>query len=276
MYKSMSTIHNIKPKQTFAFSELNKKISEFPFHVKYDKRGDFTFYYWVPEKSTRGVDVSIEGDIIEIRNTVLSNVDDYELTNYLTREIISLTHGRVYNEDEEEVVSDPVFSSDKIKQLELDECNLLTYYAEKDQEFTVFGPVREVHIGKRIINELRQEGESGIVNLQLLDLILEVNYNLPDYEEGIVMEGKDPKSGKWKYMKVITNTVDLIIGKYDAVLFTDGEKVFMISNELLNTILPGEWELVDEYTIIAPILEERSWLKLLEAARALDISSEIL
>lgn len=272
----MSTIHHIKPKGTFSFPKLNLKLRELPFDVQFRNKHDNIYYYWVPNKSTRGVDVSIENDLIELRNTILSNTYDYELTKLLIWEILAITQGKVYNEDNDEVVGDVIMSKKAIEENISGEKDMIVHFAEKGEDISVYGPIREVHFGKKVMKELRQSNNNSIESFQLIDLICKINYKLPDYEDGMVMKANDKKSGEPKFFKVITNKVDLIIGKYDAVLFNDEGKVVMLSNELLNTILPHEWELVDEYTIIAPILEERSWLKLLEAARALDISSEIL
>lgn len=272
----MSTIHNIKPKGTFTFSKLNLKLRELPFDVQFRNKHDNIYYYWVPDKATRGVDVTIEDDLIEVRNTILSNTNDYELTKLLIWEILAITHGKVYNEENEEVMGDVIMSKKAIEKNISGEKDVIVHFTDKGEVISVDGPVRKVHFGKRVMKELRQSNNNSIESFQLLDLICKVNYNLPIYEDGMVMEVIDKKSGEPKYMKLITGKENLIIGKYDAVLFNDEGKVVMLSNELLNTILPHEWELVDEYTIIAPILEERSWLKLLEAARALDISSEIL
>ena len=45
----------------------------------------------------------------------------------------------------------------------------------------------------------------------------------------------------------------------------------MITNEILNTILPSNWTLIDEYTIVAPSINQSEWKKLLTHAKKYDL-----
>ena len=73
-------------------------------------------------------------------------------------------------------------------------------------------------------------------------------------------------------MKLLTNEVDYIIDKYDFILLqTTEEQPIMITNEILNSMLPSNWQLVDEFTIVAPITSQDEWNKLLTNAKKQDL-----
>ena len=49
----------------------------------------------------------------------------------------------------------------------------------------------------------------------------------------------------------------------------------IITNDILNTILPDNWTLVDEYTIVAPITDQYQWEKLLKQAKERDLTYSV-
>lgn len=101
----------------------------------------------------------------------------------------------------------------------------------------------------------------------MLDLIIEVNYRIPDYDYGDIMKMKKSKKDTM-ILKLLTNRVNCIIDSYDFILLnTSKEEPIVITNDILNAILPSKWELIDEYTIVAPILEQREWVELLDNAK---------
>ncbi len=66
------------------------------------------------------------------------------------------------------------------------------------------------------------------------------------------------------------------IDKYDYILFPKNEsEIIAITNDTLNTILPESWQRVDEYTIVAPILSEDEFEKLVAQAEKLDQYNEL-
>ena len=254
----MSVIHKIFPEKPFSFSRLNRYVA-IRKGVKVLKRSDKTFYYWCDRHSTRGVDISIENDYIEVRNTVLSNRPDYELTNILTTNILSFTNGAIINENDEKC-SPIVWNNESITKQEITDCEVI-HLLSREEEIAIFGPIRDVFFGGRLYNKFKTfKGEQLRDNM--FALILQINYNLPKYDDcHIMLVGKtDDDQNK---MIVLSNDTDCIIGRYDKImLYTSGDPI-MITNEILNTILPIRWSLIDEYTIIAPVLDQSDWNKLL-------------
>lgn len=267
----MSIIHNIIPKMPLDISRLNKFVSTID-NAASEKRGEGTHYYWIDGRSTRGFDITIEDGSIEIRNTILSNKTDYELTNRIAAEILSLTNGIIINEEDEKV-SLPIFDPDRILELEINDCKMIQMFARDQGPITIFGPVREVHLGSRLFEEFGHvQGEK--LRDKIFDVILTVNYRIPNFEYGNIMEVMNEAEEK-KIMKLITNNFDTIIDKYDYILLHRGDKKpIMITNSILNTMLPSNWYLVDEFTVVAPVANGDEWNHLLEKANKFDMWDE--
>ena len=266
----MSIVHNIITKSHFNFNDLNRVLLSHS-EIKFENRGENIFYYWINKKSTRGVNLSINEDSIEIKNTVLSNKHDYQLTNLLVSKILPLTNGTLINENEEQILSFPLFNDDKIAEIEIQDCKMI-YYFTKDNNITIYGPIRKVHFGKRLHEQFKKLNEEQLKN-KMLDLIIEVNYRIPDYDYGDIMKMKKSKKDTM-ILKLLTNRVNCIIDSYDFILLnTSKEEPIVITNDILNAILPSKWELIDEYTIVAPILEQREWAELLDNAKNMTCST---
>src|SRR5690606_20847300 len=100
----------------------------------------------------RGVDISLYSDYIEIRNTILSNEFDYELTNYLVGKIVDITNGEIIDE-EEGTVSLPLFNQDKIEEQKAKDCAHIRTLSKTTEDLVIYGPIRKVHFGKRLYRE---------------------------------------------------------------------------------------------------------------------------
>ena len=264
----MSKNHYIIPEIKFNFSKLNEAIENTE-NIKFEQRGEKTYYYWINFKSIRGVDVSIEDNFIEIRNTILSNQTDYSLTRILVENIIELTNGKLLDEEENEIEIKSLFKNEEIKKFELEDCKHILMFSEIHEDIAIFGPIRQIHFGNRIHEKLKKLNDEDL-KCEMFKIALNVQYNIPNYEFGNIMEVGNNEDDK-KKMKLLTGKYDCLIDKYDYILINqDDEKPIMITNAILNTILPNSWELVDEFTIIAPTLNETEWLKLVENSKKYD------
>jgi hypothetical protein len=266
----MSVIHKIINKRPLSTQSLETFVSTIDGAMCRDKNEE-TSFFWIDGKSTRGVDITIEPNFIEVRNTVLSNRFDYELTNKIVDEILVMTNGIVLNEEDEIVNDFPIFDNHKIAENEIHDCEVINHFVSKGQQITVFSPIRDVHLGEHTKFE-SHEGEQ--LKNEMFDLILKVNYQLPDFGSSGIMQVTDPENpDKPKIMKVVSSGTDYILGKYDYILLfiDENEPPIMITNEILNTMLPSNWTLVDEFTIVAPAINEDEWEKLLTNAKKYDL-----
>lgn len=265
----MSIIHNIVYKRQLDISRLDKFVSTIE-GATYENRGEDVLYFWIEGKSTRGFDITFEDGYIEVRNTILSNKSDYELTNKIVAEILSLTDGIIIDEEEEPLTILPIFGTAKINETEIRDCELIQLLSKEKEEIAIYGPVRKIYFGKRTY-ELLKNYKGKELKDKMFDIILNVNYQIPDFGYGNIMQVGNSDDDK-KIMKLITNEVDYIIDKYDFILLqTTEEQPIMITNEILNSILPSNWKLVDEFTIVAPITSPNEWSKLLTNAKKQDL-----
>jgi len=265
----MSIVHRIISKQPLDVSRLNAFVSTID-GALFEERGEGDVFYWIDGKSTRGFDITLEQDAIEVRNMVLSNRYDYELTNKVVDEILHLTGGKVLDIDEEPVTVFPIWDSDKIAETEIRDCEVI-HILSKEHEIAIDGPIRNVHFGKRLHKNFASLKGEQLRN-KMLDLILYVNYQIPNFERGNIMRVSD-STEEQKIIKVVANETDCILDKYDYILLwvAEGQHPLMITNEILNTMLPSNWKLVDEYTVVAPITSEKEWEKLLADAKKQDL-----
>lgn len=268
----MSVIHNIINKKPLDILILDKLVSTIE-GAKFEDRGGGVFYFWIDGKSTRGLDITIEQGYIEVRNTVLSNRHDYDLSNKIVAQILTLTDGIILDEDEEQISNLPIFDNYKIAKLEINDSETIQVLSKEHEDIAIFGPIRKVHFGKRLYEQFKGlKGEQ--LKDKMFELILTVNYRIPNFEYGNIMQVGNSEEDK-KIMKLLTNETDCIIDKYDYILLKSSEEQpIIITNEILNSMLPSNWQLVDEFTIVAPITDKGQWNRLLINAKKFDLWNE--
>jgi len=268
----MSIVHNIIGKRPIDMSKIDTFVSNIDGAIC-ENRGEGTYHFWIDGKSTRGFEITLERDSIEVRNMVLSNRYDYELTNKIVTKILSLTDGIILNEDEEKRTHYPIFDNDRITETEIQDCECICVLS-KENDVAICGPIRNVHFGKRMHKEFESLKGEQLKN-KIFDLILTVNYQLPFFEPSGIMRVSSPENeGKEKIMKFLSEETDYILSKYDYILLhnpDNSEKPIMVTNEILNTILPPNWTLIDEYTVVAPGISQSVWRKLLTNAEKYDL-----
>lgn len=266
----MSIVHNIIGKRPIDMSRIDTFVSNIDGAIC-ENRGEKTYHFWIDGKSTRGFEITLERDSIEVRNLVLSNRYDYELTNKIVTKILSLIDGIILNEEDEECVRYPIFDNDKITETEIQDCECV-YILSKEHDVAICGPIRDVHFGKRMYKEFESLKGEQLRN-KIFNLILTVNYKLPLFEPSGIMRVSSPENEE-KIMKFLSEETDYILGKYDYILLhniENSEKPIMITNEILNKILPPNWTLIDEYTIVAPSINQNEWKKLLTNSKKYDL-----
>lgn len=286
----MSKTHYIQTNLEFSIDSFILHIAEEIEHVEYQKRTDNLCYLWFTEASTRGVDISIEeNELIEIRNTVMSNDADYNLTNIVAEAICVVYDGTLLTIDDDYEYTDneldddvlklmakelPVYTDEQIeKAIHDDTKTLRVIITQLKDPITVFGPIRKTHFGVEFMSSFEDKSTEELTTI-MHNYIQKVNYSLPNYNYGNVLatgEGENQKT-----LKLITNEVDCMIDKYDYILFQiDEETIYAITNNDLNTILPKQWNRVDEYTIVASKLNKVEWKNLLQRVYPLNKYHEI-
>ncbi|WP_329806341.1 hypothetical protein [Flavobacterium facile] len=273
----MSINHYIQTQVSFDFEKLHEILSKNAPEISFEQRSDNLSYFWQNNNSTRGVDVSIENGLVELRNTAMSNTTDYNITQYIANLICEVFEGTIFIEDEEEdneddeslkliPIEDEMFPINEINEMQLHDASLMKTIIEQIGDYiTIDGPKRKVHFGVDFMSTYHTNSDEELLVI-MHNLIKKVNYELPDYSYGTVMEVGNDESEK-KIVKLLTNQVACIIDKYDYILFQKNDKeIIAITNDDLNAILPNTWTRIDEYTIVAPIIANETFIQLMANA----------
>lgn len=270
----MSIIHNIKTKSTLDFNILNEIIEKTIENVRIEYREENVFYYWLDQYSARGLNVSIEDDnLIEIRNTIMSNKSDYILTNKIVELILNQLSGVVSDEEDNIIAKFPLFDDKIIEELELRDTNVI-FTISKNDDVTINAPNSIVNFGSRLYKELSTLSKE-IRKDKIYEIIHNCQYNIPNYSYGNRIQIETKESKDPQILKLLTNDVDCLIDKYDKImLHCDEGNPIMITNKILNSILPQQWILYDEYKIAAPRLPNEEWELLKKRALELDIFND--
>jgi hypothetical protein len=237
--------------------------------LKAEARGEDDYFLYIYGESARGIDLTLENNVLEIRTTTLASNADYELANEVAKVTLNLFGGVIYNEEEELLQSNILFDEERINTIQAYDANTLKSLCALEKSISIYGPMRQVHFGYNMFKVLEVFNNAALYE-KMYKVIHAVQYELPDFNTGGVLktgEGEDAK-----FIKVLASGFDYIIDKYDYLILDrkiEGN-MLMITNEILNTILPNSWKLMDEYTILAPALNENEWLELIEKATPLN------
>lgn len=179
----MSITHTITPKKKFKISELNKFVLSIQ-DATFKKIEADSFLYWVKEKSTRGVYLTIESYGINVRNTLLSNSYDYELTNDIVEKILLLTDGGICDEEERGIRGFPLFDEDRINEFELRDCEIIQTLAKLcKKEVTIGGPEgNPIHFNKQFYEAFKNLSVEEFRH-KIYNIILTANYKLTTAED---------------------------------------------------------------------------------------------
>src|SRR5690606_28838808 len=267
----MSTIHKVITENKLDINYLFELIQKsFDSEIICEERGSNVYYFWVKEKSTRGMDITLEDYGVEIRNTGLSNKADLMLTNIITENILKLVNGELINEDDEKITQFPLYSEIAIKDIMKNEARTIFILSRENNEIAIFGPIRKTYFGRKTYEALAKYEKDGfLLSQKIEELILKSQYHLPDYGYGNILQAENGENPL--ILKLLTNKTDYIIDKYDYILVEqEGKNPIMITNDDLNKILPASWSLIDEYTVVAPIAPEYEWEELVKRAKNYD------
>ena len=143
---------------------------------------------------------------------------------------------------------------------------------------TLFCPHRSVHLGKTVFKKLVHL-EEGKVIAELEKLIKDINYSYPVYSYGLIVSWKsDDGETIIEKINVLDNVTHSMIDKYDYLMFNhpiNQERQIVITNDQLNTILPKQWKLLDDYTILAPPLPDKDWFAFRLEATKIDLYDKV-
>jgi len=269
----MSITHEIHTEKYLDIDNVISTLSRADNTLQVQNQGKGIYHFYSNGKSTRGVDLSKEDYGYEIRNTVLSAAADFEIANQLGKIVCLQTEGKVYTEEEEEADPNMLFSSNDIQRIREQEASVVLALLNDGKPISFYGPVRQFHFGERLAQTLSQyKNNPAKLADEMERIALNVQYKYPDYGTNNIL--RTTKNEEEIFVKVISHSSHYVLGKYEYLILShekqEEEGLLMLTNNDLIGILPHQWELLDEYTIHAPALEEQCWKQLLEAARPLN------
>lgn len=275
----MSLKNYVRYKRGFNHSELLKLIKKsLPNNdIKLIAYNQNECLIYADKISAKGVNLNIDypAKTYEIENTIMSNVVDYKISNALAHALCFLNKEKEVKDEEGNIVSyAPLISPLMAESIQKRDAQLMKEMADLENWITVYGPVRKVHIGKSLSKEIQSISDENELAQYFEKLILKVNYQIPNYEYGNILESDSETKGK-RIIKLLTNKVNCLIDKYDYIMIDSAEeKPIMITNNILNTILPKEYDLLDAHTIVAPIISLESWQELKEKSKLQNVWDE--
>jgi hypothetical protein len=261
----VSVIHNIIPKFPVKITAFHKQLKDTTENLQFRKK-ESTYYYWIDGKSTRGVDVTFEKKSIEIRNTILSNEADFELTNKIARNLLIHSDGIIINEENEICSSNILFTQEKMDKNKQTTYNLLMLLLARGEEVTIFGPNFGIVFDNSLYEHLKKSEEP--LN-EVFDIILWSQYHLPDYEFATVMKAENPDNEEeFYYYQIISNEENRLIAAFDYVLLVadNSDENILITYDTLCKIHPPQWILRHDKIFVAPKLNDLDWDDLLKIA----------
>lgn len=259
----MSLKNYVRYRRGFNNSALLKLIRKsLPNHqIKLIEYNQNQCLFYAYNASTKGVNLNIDyaAKTYEIENMFMSNSIDYKISNAMASALCFLNKENEVKDEEGNVVSfTPLISPLMAEAIQERDAKLMQQFTEEGNWMTVYGPIRKVHIGKSLSSKIQSISDVKELTNYFEKLILKVNYEIPNYSYGNVMETDSTANGKLT-LKLLTNKTNCIIDKYDYIMIESEEETIMITNNILNTILPKEYQLVDAYTIVAPVIHSERW-----------------
>ncbi len=271
----MSVIHYLETRNDVDFDTLTYYLAEkFP-SLRYLKRDEYLYYYWLHGDSTRGVDFSRESKhLYELRNTALSNEGDYVLSNTISRFILSRHGGHLLDEEEEPLDRSFPFTSEEMKERQKQDVHLLMILLANGQEFAFFLAQRQVIFGPKAYAELKPYTDRYDELIRRIHgRMRHVWYEVPpEFEYGLIGQLENPQTGEIKLTKLLTNQVPYIVPKVHFILFEKNDReLIAVRREDFMKIKPEHWEMIDEYQFLAPVMPQAEWEALKQKAMSYDI-----
>lgn len=237
---------------------------------------------YVEKESTRGVHIYKSEDNIVVKINSLCNEIDYLLAKLILKLLNQALEQDVIDEEEDVINIDEYFSDENIAQMRLEDCKTVLAAIENvvKDKMEIPGVVRPVYFGKLFLGLFKQHPEMKEKLVDVFEFVMQkVQWRLPDYNlpGKMMMRPKDYKEGeKYTLVRMMFSGQDYILTDYEYLMIGDtgveGEIIF-INNDDLRSIMPIEpvrWEYADDFTVVAPALDEEGWKKFIEDARKLN------
>ncbi len=230
-----------------------------------------TYQIFEDGNSVRGVEITEEDYGYEIRMTVLANSNDYLLCNQIAFILCNKLKGVLTDEEGNEKFIGTLFYDLDISERINSDIETIFALLKEGHDIDILGPIREFSFGERTRKKaLTLQGDKHAIAYKLSKMILACQYPPENFIPFSNLLKVTDQEGEEYYVQVLTNSNDMVIEKVKGyAVASDTEEMLFLKPEQLLSILPDEWELLDDYTILAKQLNEEKWNKFAENAKAL-------
>ena len=248
--------------------ELRKKRSE---AYVIDRAPTYLIFQY--GASARGIEITEEEEGYEIRMTFLSNTNDYLLCNDIVFILCEKWSGVIIDEEGDERFIGTLFYDYDISERISSEINVIkALINEGEDNLSIFGPIREFTLGPKIIEKFMSlKGDNYAIAFQLNKMVLNCQYPPEDYQPHSNFLQSFYDDGKPYYVQLLTNQKDIVVEKEDRYAIWTPETPILIEANELAPIIPSEWVLLDDYTMLAKPIALSSWDEFVERARLFQI-----
>ncbi len=255
----MSVCVKIRTDQTVAPLSIRRSISTLHPGIEIPDCGGTTSHFYVPGKSIRAVEVTKEENGYEVRILICSSRYDWSIFRDLISQLLYLTEGKAYLEDDDEMPIDDVykeFSDEKIEDI-LKNDYACTKVLSQKEDVIIFCVNRQICMGEQL-NKLAGIDDStpDDVAANLLEkYLLSVQWERPGHvsteppECFVQIEDKDGRKQKvsiYIYSEENPDKYDYIHYEPFFSIFESGKKEgVVIPYADLHKIAPSSWTLFD-------------------------------
>lgn len=280
----MSKIITIHTKGEIVKDDLFFTIKEEVPNLKGVLKSEEALYFYSEGTSIRGIDFLKEENSYSITLNSLSTKDDYKIAAIILKYFYRMQKYGMFSDlsytvEGEALDKSKVWFREIEKEYDFEEdAEIIKLISEVNQSvISIVGPTREAHIGPYTLQKLGA-GKQGWVK-RLHAHLLKVMYKLPENQSDNVMVFNN-NDGNEIIMKLVAANVQYVLGLYDYICFsTEEEKTIeslvVVTNEILNENLPDSWKRIDDYTIVAPGLNEKEYLNTVQKLKVYDCKQEI-
>ena len=262
----MSWTFKIKTKKHINFKDVYVKL-KYDRSVKVIEKTHNLVYFYGPELSNRGIDVSLEKYGYEIRITTMSNERDLSLALRIIQIISEMTNGKVYNEEEIELNGPSYLSNDFIRNSFINDIKTIFMLINKTGETIEFpGPTRSVFIGKKILSEnINYEKRLKTTAKNIESIFFDVLYRYDNWGiEPSIMAVESNENDRLIKLKLVSGDNNYLVQDYDYIIIGGVENrksddIILIDKNVVEKIDPEYWFFIDESTIIIEKMPEDKW-----------------
>lgn len=233
-----------------------------------DRALDQGVLFMVPGMSARGVFVTGDDDDYDVTTNTWSSRDDYALALVITRKISGLTGGNVTPEDREAMTLQEFtddFGDEWIDQARHWGLRAIATMVQREQgTMTLFGCVREVHVGPDTVERLFVgEPDDETLYERCMDMVCRLQYFDPD-ETYIpsVMQVNATEDKHFTYVMWLAEAPELLLNSDYVLIHHDDDLNTLVPRDEIVNLMRDRSERLDEHQYLLPPVPEAEFVEI--------------